>query len=176
MLRSMVKNLHRLSSLKDISDNESDKGLVLSLSSLIEKMIEEILLAFVINNKASKEIFKSPGTAGRRALLACSLGLITEHELKLIQMILKIRNYFAHEWDINFSSQSVSVKMDELKKTFFKSDVISMDEFQKKGDRYVFQYISFMLLTDLVHREDEVIKRKLTQTDWPRKTWENKFK
>lgn len=162
--------------LRRLSDFESDKGLVLTLTSLIEATIQEIIGAFLVPNAASKRYMESTSTAPikRRVQLTCSLGLISELEMNVINMLCVIRNQFAHKWNVTFDTTEVSEKVKELGNLWFKFDGESNQKFNQLTKRETFDKIAFMLLTDLVHRAEEVSRHRLTPMQWST-TWQKKM-
>ncbi|MCG7368787.1 hypothetical protein MHZ90_22170 [Pantoea sp. ACRSH] len=171
-----IENLRRLGELRTLIDRESDKGLVLTLTSLIETTIQEILSAFLVQNAASKDYVTNTYSAPikKRTQLTCSLGLICELEMNSINTICEIRNQFAHNWNVNFDTDKVSKKMEALAGLWIRFDRESNQKFQQLPKRKLFDKIAFMLLTDLVHRAEEVSLHRLKPMEWSR-TWIRKM-
>lgn len=175
-MNNTLRKLGRLGQLICLCDKESDKGLVLSLTSLIETTIQEIVFAFVVNNDASKELAQSSkAPIGQRVKLACSLGLISNLEMKTIQKLCAVRNEFAHGWDATFETPRIVNKMADLANEWLKFDIDSNQKFREQPYRKLFLDIAFMLLTDLVHRAEEVSKFQLKPIEWDRITWSRKM-
>jgi len=175
-VKKRIQNLSRLGDLRILIDDESDKGLVLTLTSLIEVTIQEIISAFLVPNSVSKNYIKSTSSApiNKRVQLTCSLGLICELEMNVINKICEIRNQFAHNWNVNFDTPEVSKKMQELADLWISFDEESNQKFRQQPKRKLFDSIAFMLLGDLVHRAEEVGFHRLKPMEWSR-TWVKKM-
>ena len=77
--------------------------MVLALATFIEDSLGRLLLAYFRNCKATKELvegFNAPlGTLGARTKAAYSFGLITKEQYHDIEILRKVRNQFAHNWE-----------------------------------------------------------------------------
>lgn len=161
--------------LINLVNNESDKGMVLSITAFIESTIQEIVYAFVVKNSASKDLEPNGHTSiVKRVRLACSLGLISELEMNVITKICNVRNEFAHKWDANFDDEAIKAKMQKLASVWLQFDHESNKAFRKKADKELFKLIGSMLLQDLVHRVYEVKAHQLEPIQWTT-TWNKKM-
>lgn len=92
-----------LNKLNSYLGNLDERGLILSLAAFSEDSLVKMLLTFMLDNKASKELiegFNAPlGTFSSRIKACFSLGLITEGQYKDLELLRKIRNKFSHSWE-----------------------------------------------------------------------------
>lgn len=107
---NLFDDLNKLNSYLDSLDG---RGLILSLAAFSEDSLGKMLLTFMLDNKASKELtegFNAPlGTFSSRIKACFSLGLITEEQYKDLELLRKIRNKFSHSWEnISIEDKDIS--------------------------------------------------------------------
>lgn len=108
-----------LNKLNGYLDSLDERGLILSLAAFSEDSLGKMLLTFMLDNKASKELiegFNAPlGTFSSRIKACFSLGLITEGQYKDLELLRKIRNKFSHSWEnISIDDKDISQKIQNL--------------------------------------------------------------
>lgn len=113
---NLFNDLNRLNSYLGSLD---ERGLVLSLAAFSEDSLGKMLLTFMLDNKASKELiegFNAPlGTFSSRIKACFSLGLITEGQYKDLELLRKIRNKFSHSWEnISIDDKDISQQIQNL--------------------------------------------------------------
>ena len=145
---------------------ESDRGAVLIAASLLDELLKAILKAFFVESKVSTELldgFNAPlGSFASRIAAAYALGLIQKSEFDEITLIRKIRNQFSHKWkDVTFDSSPIR---DFCKRLLASSSV------KEKDPRARFYIALFILLADLLKREQLVSGERRTSCRWPAKT------
>lgn len=95
-----LASLNRFLSLVGKHD---DPSMVLALATFIEDTLGRLLLAYFRNCKATRELvegFNAPlGTLGTRAKAAYAFGLLTKEQYQDIEILRKVRNHFAHNWE-----------------------------------------------------------------------------
>ena len=98
--RASLDNLNRFMSLIGKQD---DRAMVLSLATFLEDSLGRLLLAYFRTCKATRELvegFNAPlGTFGSRIKAAYAFGLVTEEQYKDMEILRKVRNHFAHDWE-----------------------------------------------------------------------------
>lgn len=98
--RASLDSLNRLLGLVGKQD---DRAMILSLATLLEDTLGRLLLAYLRTCKATKELvegFNAPlGTFGSRIKAAYAFGLIAEQQYKDMEILRKVRNHFAHDWE-----------------------------------------------------------------------------
>lgn len=98
--RETLASLNRFLSLVGSHD---DPSMVLSLATFVEDTLGRLLLAYFRNCKASKDLvegFNAPlGTLGTRTKAAYGIGLLTKEQYQDIEILRKVRNLFAHNWE-----------------------------------------------------------------------------
>jgi DNA-binding MltR family transcriptional regulator len=95
-----LSDLNRFLSLIRTQD---DRALVLSLAAFVEETLGRLLLAYFRDCKATKDLvegFNAPlGTLSSRIKSTYSFGLVTHEQYKDMDLLRKIRNKFAHDWE-----------------------------------------------------------------------------
>lgn len=98
--RHSLENLNRF---LNVVGEQDDRAMVLSLATFIEDTLGRLLLAYFRTCKATKELvegFNAPlGTLGSRIKAVYSFGLVTEDQYKDMEILRKVRNQFAHNWE-----------------------------------------------------------------------------
>jgi len=111
-----LENLNRFLSLVGAQD---DRAMVLSLSTFIEDTLGRLLIAYFRDCKATKELvegFSAPlGTFGSRTKAAYAFGLVTEEQYKDMEILRKVRNQFAHNWEgVSLSRNDIQALIGQL--------------------------------------------------------------
>lgn len=93
--------------------------MVLSLATFLEETLGRLLLAYLRSCKATRELvegFSAPlGTLGSRIKAAYALGLVTEDQYKDLEILRKIRNQFAHDWEgVSLARNDISAMLGQL--------------------------------------------------------------
>lgn len=97
------QSLADLNRFLSLIGKQDDRAVVLSLATFIEDTLGRLLLAYFRNCKATKDLilgFNAPlGTLGSRIKAAYSFGLVTQEQHKDMDLLRKIPNEFAHDWE-----------------------------------------------------------------------------
>lgn len=98
---------------------QDDRAMVLSLATFIEDSLGRLLLAYFRNCKATRELvdgFNAPlGTLGARIKAVYAFGLATEDQYKDMEILRKVRNLFAHNWEgISLDHQDIKAMVGQL--------------------------------------------------------------
>jgi hypothetical protein len=92
-LNSVFQSLHE----------HDDRGLVLTIAAFAEDTLELLLLDYLREPKQAKELvngFNAPlGTFSARIKAAYVLGLVRKDGYQTLEILRKVRNKFAHNWD-----------------------------------------------------------------------------
>lgn len=92
-----------LNSLFESLHEHDDRGLVLTIAAFAEDTLELLLLNYLREPKLAKELvngFNAPlGTLSARIKAAYVLGLVRKDGFQTLEILRKIRNRFAHNWD-----------------------------------------------------------------------------
>lgn len=95
-----LDSLNRFMRLVGMQD---ERAMVLALATFIEDTLGRLFLAYFRSCKATRELvegFNAPlGTLGSRIKAAYAFGLVTEQQFKDMELLRKIRNQFAHNWE-----------------------------------------------------------------------------
>lgn len=93
----------RLNRFRRMARGQDERTLVLSLATFVEETLGRLMLAYFRDCKATRELingFSAPlGTLGSRIKAAYAFGLINEHQYTNLELLRKIRNQFAHNWE-----------------------------------------------------------------------------
>jgi len=96
-------SLDKLNRFMTLIRKQDDQTMVLSLATFLEDTLGRLLLAYFRSCKATKELvegFNAPlGTFGIRIKAVYAFGLVTEDQFKDMEILRKIRNQFAHNWE-----------------------------------------------------------------------------
>lgn len=146
-------------------NKESHRGAVVLSCSFIEDQLRNILASFLIETKETEKLlegFNAPlGTLSSRAVMAHSLGLITDREYKEIEILKKIRNEFAHNFKATFNDQKIIDLCKTLKFSAKDYGDVVVDAFGQYNTAAV------SLIINLTNRAHYVSKSRLTKREWP---------
>lgn len=111
-----LANLNRFLSLVGSHD---DSAMVLSLATFIEDTLGRLLLAYFRNCKTTRELvegFSAPlGALGTRTKAAYAFGLLTKEQYQDIEILRKVRNQFAHNWEgVSLSRSDIQSMIGQL--------------------------------------------------------------
>jgi mannitol operon repressor len=155
--------------------SETDRGASILAGSMLDQKLKDILVDFLIECNQTNDLITGHNaplaTFSSRLNLAFSLGLISEYEFHDCNIIRKIRNDFAHKFELEFSfkEQRVSSLCWNLK-----ADTPGDKETFKDKPRQLFINGVVSLYVNLLYREEHVRKRKLIRPNWYDITWNNK--
>lgn len=151
----------------DEFQKESDRGAAMLAASMLDQKLKTILENYLINCKSTKSLLEdaySPiSTFNARIQLAFSLGLIPEYEFNECEIIRKIRNVFAHEFQLEFSFNNDKVARQCRN---LKSPLPGGRSNYFNKPRSLFETSIAVLNVSLLYREDQVRKIRLTRPDW----------
>ena len=106
-----------LAALQELN-KETDRGVVLVATSFLDKLLMDTLAAFFIENASAKALlsgFNAPfGSFSTRIAGCLAMGLITDHVVQQCDSLRKVRKRFAHEVEMNFSTDSVKALCNNL--------------------------------------------------------------
>ena len=130
------KGSEKAMSLLDSLSKESDRGLALLATAYIDKAMEELLVAFFLNDKKiCKSIFEgySPlATFSSKIDISFLCGLIPVKAKQDLHLIRKIRNEFAHyPSEITFESAKIDKLCNQLYYDIFIGKISLRRKFQR---------------------------------------------
>ncbi|WP_432746080.1 MltR family transcriptional regulator [Methylobacter sp. G7] len=135
----------------EINTIRDDRGAAILAAAYLDAYLEEILIAFIIDDEKCKEkLFGSAGvmsTFETRAHIAYGLGLISNNEKEDCVIIAKIRNKFAHQLhNRSFKDDDIKSVCNNLR-TLKRSNSKGKEEKLAIGEREKFMFsISIMAL------------------------------
>jgi hypothetical protein len=98
-----LEMLRSLGRFMAVIGHQDERAMVLSMAAFLEDTLGRILLAYLRDCKATRDLvegFNAPlGTLSARIRAAYSFGLIEESTFKDLEILRRIRNHFAHDWE-----------------------------------------------------------------------------
>lgn len=91
-------------------NKETDRGVALVTTSFLDMLMGDAIAAFLIHNSSAEKLlagFKPLGSLSTRIAACHALGLITDEEAKQSDILLKVRNEFAHKIEVTFENGAV---------------------------------------------------------------------
>jgi DNA-binding MltR family transcriptional regulator len=148
----------------DALNEESERGAVLISLSMLDDQLRQIIHAFLLDHPRTKPLlegFNAPlGTLSARALVAFSLGLISEDEYADLDLLRKVRNEFAHNVHVSFENQRVRDVCKRLSHAAHDyGDVVV-------GPRGQFTSAAVALISNLTNRPHYVGLERLSSRPW----------
>ncbi|MBR8301364.1 hypothetical protein KDW49_11645 [Burkholderia dolosa] len=112
-------SLEKLNLFLSTIQKQDDQAMVLSLATFLEDTLGRLLLAYFRSCKATKDLvegFNAPlGTFGSRIKAVYAFGLVTDDQFKDMEILRKVRNHFAHNWeDISFEQNDIQSLIGQL--------------------------------------------------------------
>lgn len=111
--------------------DHDDRAMILSMGSFIEDALGRLLLAYFRNCKTTSELvegFNAPlGTLGARIKAVYAFGLVGEDQFKDMEILRKVRNLFAHDWE------GISLERNDVAALIGQFSGYSFEGFSKEG-------------------------------------------
>lgn len=99
----------------ELNSSGSDRAVAIVGASLIEDLLKRLLIKFAIKSRDFEQFIERSSSANL-LIVSYAFGLIPSELKHDINLILKIRNKFAHEWkQMNFENSEVGKLVDSLK-------------------------------------------------------------
>lgn len=160
----------RLRAFLDAGNRETDRGRALVAASLIEEMLEEIVMAFLVEEAEAALLFRGSNaplaSLYSRNILAFSLGLIYEAEFHDVNFIRKIRNKFAHNMLCSFADPDVRSWSLSLKSGMALLDGLPEGHQSRVSDpKARFSMVSSSIVCDLYNRAYHTKKERRITLD-----------
>lgn len=145
---------------------ETDRGLPLVGTALIDEKLKETLEAFFIEGKSSNKLINEGnaplGTFSSRLEACNALGLIDQYEYSEINLLRKVRNEFAH------AKHGISFQSDRIKGfcSTLTSSLPEGENYPLSDPRFRFMNAVVCIVLRLYYRPDWVMKEKRQVKDW----------
>jgi DNA-binding MltR family transcriptional regulator len=112
-------SLEKLNRFMSAIRKQDDQAMVLSLATFLEDTLGRLLLAYFRSCKATKDLvegFNAPlGTFGSRIKAVYAFGLVTDDQFKDMEILRKVRNHFAHNWEgVTFERNDIQALIGQL--------------------------------------------------------------
>jgi mannitol operon repressor len=92
-------------------NKETERGAALAAAAFLDDLLQEILKAFLIDNKSAEKIlveFNAPlSSFSSRIAAVGALGLLSDVECRECELIRSVRNKFAHKVKMSFDDKSI---------------------------------------------------------------------
>lgn len=106
-------DLQQLTRVEKELKAESDRGAAIMACTMIDWAFERMLKNFLVQAAVTNELFEFNGALGplsNRIKISYSIGLINKDECNEYNLLRKIRNEFAHKFEVKFSFNDKKVK------------------------------------------------------------------
>lgn len=124
--------IDELNSLLEVLHEHDDRALVLTLAAFAEDTLKKLLIGYMREEKQAKELvegFNAPlGTFAARSKAALVMGLIHREQYDDLEVLRRIRNAFAHDW------QGVSFDRNDIKALIGQLHAYTLDHTEIGGD------------------------------------------
>ncbi|EPD42364.1 MULTISPECIES: hypothetical protein [Delftia] len=145
-------------------NKETERGTALAAAAMLDEQLGRIIEAFLIPNKGSKALldgFNAPlGTFSARIASSFALGLLSEVEYRECDLIRKVRNEFAHQIKVSFTSEKVVSLCAQLQLSAKSYGDVHVDT------RGQFTTAAVALILNLTNRPHYVGQRRLQAANW----------
>lgn len=124
-----AESLEKLNKFLSVVDGKDNHSMVLSLATFIEDTLGRLLISYFRNCKATKDLvngFNAPlGTFGARIKAVYAFGLVTEEQFRDMEILRKVRNRFAHDWEgVSLESEDIKALVGQLSGYYYGNDPI----------------------------------------------------
>lgn len=150
---------------------ETDRGLPLVGTALIDEKLLETLNSFFIKCKSSKRLLEEGnaplGTFSSKIELCYALGLIDDYEYSEINLIRKIRNEFAHaRHGLSFQTEKITGLCSSLQ-----SDLPEGSGYPTNDARFRFTNAIVCIVLRLYYRPEWVEQERREAKEWVAKKY-----
>jgi len=154
---------------------ETDRGAAIFAASLLDEKLKRILSNFLLAGPAAKNLLSQSnaplGTFSSRMNLAAALALITEEEYKDCDIIRRIRNDFAHKFELSFSFENERVSTLCRNLLSFRLPEETDETYKKYSARRLFLIAVVYIQWSWRKREEHVLNMRIKPIDWNPITW-----
>ena len=162
----LLSTAEDLATFVDEIKKETDRGLPLVSTSLIDHLLQETLRAFCCEVKSVQSLLddgNAPlGTFSSRINACHALGLIDDYEWREVTLLRKIRNLFAHsKHGFDFGDAKVQGLCASLE-----SDLPQGEGYPLTSARFRFTNATVCLVLRLYHRPDWVALERRKPREW----------
>lgn len=142
---------------------ESDRGMALIATSLLDELLGKAISAFLVDCKATQKLlvgFNAPlGSLSSRIAAASALGLISEDEADEAHRLRRVRNAFAHGVHVSFGDATIANICRQLKCAEVDYGELDKNERVRNGSRNDFALSATQLINRLLIRFAKATQR-----------------
>jgi mannitol operon repressor len=162
----LLSTAEDLAKFVDELKEETDRGLPLVATALLDHLLQETLRAFFCEVKSVQSLLdegNGPLSTFSSRINAChALGLIDDYEWSEVTLLRKIRNLFAHrKHGFDFDDSTVRGLCYSLK-----SDLPQGEGYDLASPRFRFTNATVCLALRLYHRPDWVMLERRKAKEW----------
>lgn len=148
---------------------ESPRGIVLTLGGFLEQQLRELLKGYMMDVPSASSLLEGGmaplGSFGAMINACFAMGLVNADEFSDLNLIRRIRNKFAHEFDASFERQDIRDLCGNF--NFAVQPFFDEEEGPIEPTTQVrFTGPSMSLVLSLWFRVREVADRRLTAMEW----------
>ena len=165
MERQSEEKIKHINEFMSAFSKETDRGSAILGAAVLDEKLREILSHTLKDCKQAKSLLREGGAISSfsaRLDLAISLGLIDNKEYETCNVVRKIRNKFAHEFDHDLSFTNQSVK-DHCNNFAIEMDGLDKLGVHKENPRVKFIVVIAFLCVRWLERETTVQKIPTTR-------------
>jgi DNA-binding MltR family transcriptional regulator len=166
-IRPLLETHPHLNSFLDFLadfNKETERGAALAAAAMLDEQLGRIVQSFLVPNKGSKVLldgFNAPlGSFSARIASAFALGLLSEAEYRECELIRKVRNEFAHQIKVSFTSERIVSLCAQLQLSAKSYGDVHVDT------RGQFTTAAISLILNLTNRPHYVGQRRLQERKW----------
>ena len=97
---------------------ESARGQIMLGAALVDDLLRDLLEASIRPNTQTKDLFEGPtapfSNFSNRIRVCFVLGLLDREEYDCLNLLRKIRNEFAHKFEVTFGDSTVQSRLKEM--------------------------------------------------------------
>jgi hypothetical protein len=109
--RKMEKEDYELTQVFNAVNNESDRSAVVVAASHLSELLRRLIERRLLENRGTRDLLGGPAAPlqsfSARSSAAFALGLITEDEFRMLNIVRRIRNGFAHDARASFRDKDL---------------------------------------------------------------------
>ncbi len=163
-LEATHPHLKEFMNLLNVAKTESDRGMVLINTSLLDDLLQRSLESFLVGHPDVTKLtsgFNAPlGSFSARILASFAVGIINELAYQDLNLLRKIRNDFAHKVEMSFTDPGVVSRCNQLTGSAQDYGDVQVDA------RGRFATAAAALILSLVNRPHYVGLERLTYKEW----------
>lgn len=152
--KSWHPDLTKFNEFEEELSKETDRGAAIMACTMVDWMLGRMLQNFMVDSSITRELFKGPtaplSSLSNKIKISYALGLIGKVEYHDLDLLRRIRNDFAHKFEINFSFDEPKIEKN-CNKLIIKEDWLGKEIF---GARNIFINNALFLIKCIMFRRE----------------------